>query len=152
MTLSKGQFGNLYGQMMAAPGVEGGFTVHAVTGEQPSSGIMVSLPNTETYTAPASATKPSSLPRYVRQHRESLSKPDVYLGGWKPKTDEYTTIDRSQRFAANPAIAQEYGQGVAEHDALERGLTMGYSRHQDAVFNLKTKRTTPTGYERGESQ
>lgn len=148
MTLSKGQFHQYHAQMMAKPGVEGGFTVHAVTGEEPSTGSMVSLPDTEHLTAPASATKPSALPAYVNKNRESLSQPDVYLGGWKPKDDSFTTIDRSQRFAPDPKVAAEYGPDVAEGDALTSALDMGLARNQFSVYNFKRGRSIPTGVDR----
>ena len=134
--------------MMARPGEEGGFSVHAVTGEEPSSGTMVSLPDTEHMTTPASATRPSALPHYVNKNRESLSQPDVYLGGWKPDTDAFTTIDRSQRFASNPKVAAEYGEDVAEADSLTSALDVGLARDQFSVYNLKRNRSIPTGTDR----
>ena len=148
MTLSKDQFHHYYSQMMARPGEEGGFSVHAVTGEEPSTGTMVSLPDTEHMTTPAAATRPSALPHYVNKNRESLSQPDVYLGGWKPETDEFTTIDRSQRFDSNPKVAAEYGTDVAEADALTSALDMGFARDQYSVYNLKRNRSIPTGTDR----
>jgi len=148
MTLSKAQFHKYHAQMMATPGEEGGFTVHAVTGEEPSTGTMVSLPDTEHLTAPASATKPSALPHYVNKNRESLSRPDVYLGGWKPESDEFTTIDRSQRFGSDPKVAAEYGPDVAEADALTSALDMGLARNQFSAYNFKRQRSIPTGGDR----
>lgn len=148
MTLSKKQFKDLHSQMMATPGEEGGFTVHAQTGEVPTTGTMVSYPDTETLTSPASASRPSDIPHYVNQNRESLSQSDTYLGGWKPKSDEFTTLDRSQRFEGKPAIAKRYGQNVADADATGSALDMGISRNQFAVFDLKRGRSIDTGIDR----
>lgn len=148
MVLSKDQFKGLHGRMMASPGVEGGFTAHAVTGDEPTTGVMVSLPGTEHMTTPASATKPSAIPGYVNRNRESLSRPDVYLGGWKPESDEFTTLDRSQRFAGKPEVAAKYGQDVADIDAVTSALDMGISRDQFAVFDLKRGRSISTGIDR----
>jgi hypothetical protein len=85
------------------------------------------------------------LPAYVNRNRESLSQPDVYLGGWKPSNDEFTTIDRSQRFAPDPKVAAEYGADVAEGDALTSALDMGISRNQFSVYNFKRGRSIDTG-------
>lgn len=148
MTLSKSQFSRYHAQMVATPGVEGGFTVHAATGVEPSTGTMVSLPDTEHLTAPASNTRPSALAGYVNRNRASLSQPDIYLGGWKPKTDEFTTIDRSQRFEPKASVTAQHGHDVAEADSLTSALDMGLARNQFSVYNFKRKRSIDTGVDR----
>ena len=142
--LNKEQFKDLHKQMMATPGEEGGFSVHAVTGDQPAEGYMVSLPDTEEPTFPASATKASQLARYVNRNRESLSQPDVFFGGWKPETDAYTTLDRSQQIRANPATVRDYGSGVADIDAATTALDLGIARKQDSIYSVKRGRSTYT--------
>ena len=145
--ISKDQFGELHQQLMATPGEEGGFSVHAATGEVPNEGYMVSYPG-ETMHTPASATRPSHLAGYVNRNRESLSQPDVYFGGWKPKSDEFTTLDRSQKITADPAVAAEHGQAVAEADALTSALDIGISRNQFSVYSHSRGRSIDTGVTR----
>ena len=142
--LSKDQFKSYHSQMMAQPGEEGGFSVHAVTGEEPTEGSMVSWPG-ELRTKPAAASQPSSLPHFVRQHKADFQRPDVYLGGWKPETDAFTTVDKAQNVTPDRDVTEKYGRDVAEVDALEKALTLGIAHDQDAVYNLKRGRSIDTG-------
>ena len=142
--ISKDQFKGLHSDLMATPGEEGGFSVHAMTGEVPTEGHMVSLPG-EHLTTPASATRPSHLAGYVNQNRESLSKPDVFFGGWKPKSGAFTTLDRSQQIKPNPSVTAEYGPAVADADALTTALDLGISRNQFSVWSHSRGRSIPTG-------
>lgn len=146
--LSGGQFKTLHKEMMASPGVEGGFTVHAVTGERPTEGHMVAYEDTERMTSPASATKASSLAGYTRQHRESLSQPNTYLGGWKPSSDQFTTLDRSQIIKPSHKTSAAYGPGVADADARTSALDIGISRNQFSTYDLKSGRSHSTGVDR----
>ncbi len=91
--LSRSQFKALHTQVVD-PEV-GGFTIHAVTGEQPKTGWMVAdeaheekIPNEELH--------PSRLPRYVRRNREELARPGSYFGGWN--AGEATYLDVSRRW------------------------------------------------------
>jgi hypothetical protein len=142
--ISKDQFHGLHRELMASPGVEGGFSIHAMTGAIPSEGSMVSYEG-ESKTTPASATRPSHLARYVRENRKMLSRPDVYFGGWKPESDAFTTLDRSQQILPSPAVAAEYGEDVAEADSLTTALDLGVSRNQFSVHNFRRGRSISTG-------
>ena len=146
--LSGSQFKGLHKEMMATPGVEGGFTIHAVTGERPTEGHMVSYPGTERLTSPAEATKPRDIANFTRQHRGELARPDVYLGGWKPESDEFTTVDRSQIIKPSHKVASDYGNEVANAEARTSALDLGIARGQFSTFDLKTGRSHSTGFDR----
>jgi hypothetical protein len=146
--LSMGQFKGLHNDMMASPGVEGGFTVHAVTGERPTEGHMVAYPDTERLTSPASASKPSHIANFARQNREALSRPDTYMGGWKPDSDQFTTLDRSQIIKPSHKTAADYGPGVADAEARTSALDLGIARNQFSTYDLKSGRSHSTGVDR----
>ena len=146
--ISKDQFHGLHKELMAEPGVEGGFTIHAQTGERPTEGHMVSYQGTERLTSPAEATRPRDLANYVRTQREALGRPDVYFGGWKPESGEFTTLDRSQVIKPDPKTAAQHGAMVADADARTSALDLAIARDQFATFDLKRGRSDRSGVTR----
>lgn len=94
---------------------DGGFTVHAVTGAEPTSGFGVGVAPDRGVVIPPDASELDilrALQQFKADNADALSKPNIYFGGWKDPKDGKIYLDVSQ-------IAQSSGEARAlalQHD------------------------------------
>ena len=104
--LSRGQFWELHQRLDVDSPDEGGFTRHMTTGDEPSSGVAVSDLGPEEHYGPNAAQpyEARHLPGFVKRNLASLSEPEVYFGGWKPKDQPREVyLDVSRRYPTSTA-------------------------------------------------
>jgi hypothetical protein len=92
--LSPRQFGQLSEQLR-----KGGFTANIHTGEQPTSGYVVSDLQGER-SRPLRSTRGRHIEAYAREHEAALTGPERYLGGWARRhvRPQEAVLDRSTRY------------------------------------------------------
>ena len=125
MVLSKGQFEKIAAGL-AQPG-ETGFSVNIVTGESPTSGYMVSEPDTEE-DVPVGPARP--LVGFARNHKEALVRPGAHMGGWKPEGSDVAFLDRSRNIdePSNP-------------DVLTSAMDIALAHRQEAIYDVAGDRS-----------
>lgn len=92
---------------------DGGFTVHPVTHESPTTGYMVSPYPDRSESMPIGEVTAAALARFVVKNRDVLSQPGHYFGGWHdPKTGQvWLDISiRAETPEAATALAHEHAQ------------------------------------------
>lgn len=90
---------------------EGGFTRHIITGEDPTTGYMVSIHKDRERIGPLEEFDEETLGDYIDENIDLLEQDDRYLGGWSFKGEAY--LDVSVRRASKEealALAKEHGQ------------------------------------------
>jgi hypothetical protein len=145
--LSNGQFSGLVSQLnMGAPkGKGGGFTVDAKTLKPVETGTMVSAPTDERQ-VPQSQVSSGALRDY--HSSTDFSAPYNNFGGWNPGGREDVSLDKSRRVMPDQGVQQQYGEKVAQADAMTSALDLGIMNQQEAVFRLDDFTEAPTGIKR----
>jgi hypothetical protein len=148
------QFDQVYPALNTKSSKEGGFSINAKDGSVPTDGVMVSRSGAaggEEKTLPvAGLTKAkfrNEMADYTQRNADTLSQRDTYVGGWKPKgppKDAEVYIDQSRRVAPKASVAAEYGQKVADADAMTSAMDLGIAHNQLAVFDVKKGRSVNT--------
>jgi hypothetical protein len=117
-----GQFRGLLDQIRQP---DGGFTVHAVTGQQPTTGYALSIYKGREMTKPAGDLKLVDLLRFARANQDLLRQPDNYFGVWHdPKSNMvYMDISIVVKSAAEAERLGRQNQQFAYFD-LEEGQSI----------------------------
>lgn len=97
-----GRPGHVGGSVAAPSGVlaaieqaDGGFTYHAVTGEQPTTGFALSIHRDREQVMPSDEANVVALANYARKNWDLLSQPNNFLGGWHSPDDGRVYLDVS---------------------------------------------------------
>lgn len=115
---------------------EGGFTIHAQTGNRPSSGWMVADPTGEAR-MPAGTATPAVMENYVSKNAARLRAPDKHFGGWRESGEDF--LDRS---TLHPETEAGHGSAFAHM----------VTNHQKAMTRLSDlKSDTNPLYQEGDT-
>jgi hypothetical protein len=112
------RFGRLLDQIKQP---DGGFTVHAVTGRQPTTGYALSLYKGRETTKPAEDLKLVDLVRFAMANEDLLRQPDHYFGVWhNPKNNLiYMDVSRVVQSAAEAERLGRQNQQLTYFDLAE---------------------------------
>jgi len=102
----------------------GGFSYRRITGA-PADGFMVSPYKEAEYSEPVADFDADDVRRYRREHRDLLSQPDHFLGGWRDGDTIYLDIS------------------IRAPD-LRTAAELARKHKQLAIYDIKTGRTIPT--------
>jgi hypothetical protein len=116
----------------------GGYTVNPNTGEEPTTGTMVSIPGHEV-PVPMDKFSESDVTGFVTPERKQvLSEPEMHIGTWRssddPEIGDAAFIDISKRHLDNPAGAQ-----AARTAAMEGSQWAMYNIDRDMFEKNITK-------------
>jgi len=75
---------------------DGGFTVHAVTGDQPTKGYALSIYKGRETILPVAGLKLAHLARFAKDNHDLLKQPDHYFGAWHNPDDGKVYLDVSK--------------------------------------------------------
>jgi hypothetical protein len=81
----------------------GGFSVHLKTGEEPTSGIMVSQAGSEGRFEPGEHVGGREVAAHAIEHESKLKGPRSYHGGWHDDITGARTLDVSRRYNVKSA-------------------------------------------------
>jgi hypothetical protein len=93
---------------------DGGFTAHAVTGEQPKTGFALSIHKGREVVKPAKDLTLLDLATFARDNHDLLSQRDNYFGAWHNPADGQVYLDIS-RVTQDRAEAERLGR---EHNQI----------------------------------
>ena len=99
---------------------DGGFTMHPVTGEQPTTGFALSIHKGHERVIPLKDLTPAALVQYVKDNMQLAAQEGNYVGAWHNPADGNVYLDIS-RVVQNRAEAEQLGR---DHNQL-------------AIFDLK---------------
>lgn len=126
--LSGTQFQGLSRQLRTS----GGFTVDTNTGDQPTSGIVVSQEGTRERLVNAQA---SHLAHFAKRNETALGQPDTYMGGWDsgPALSRHSHVDVLDVSKVIPDHPR--GHHVAEAHARM------HNERQEAAYDITSGKT-----------
>ncbi len=104
---------------------DGGFTVHPTTGEQPTTGFVVSIYKGRENVIPVDKLTPADLVRHVRANIDLLSQDGNFVGAWHNPEDHKVYLDVS-RVESDRAVAQQLAEThnqIAYFD-LQKGVSV----------------------------
>lgn len=115
-SMNPAQFGHLANRLHD----DGGFTVYAHTGEEPSSGWMVGRYSTEHVHEHGLPTA-DNIRAYASKHADKLSQPDHFLGGW----GKYLDTPRRHKEEGPDNVGTAYVDMVAQRQKAMFGISEG---------------------------
>lgn len=105
---SKGMEG-MSGMMANISKPDGGFTYHAVTGHQPTTGYALSIYKGHEKVLDAKTMTPKDLVKFAMANRDLLSQKDNFFGAWHNPADGKVYLDIS-KVVGNPQQAERLGR------------------------------------------
>lgn len=140
--IQEGQFQSLHERLNTRDGRKsGGFTVNVGTGDEPTSGIAVGIPGHERQ-IPSRETTVGDLRGYVHENAETLRRPGMHFGGWKPRgttqgsSPSEVSLDVSRVVPVKES--SEYPESVMHADAVTSAYDLMHAYDQEASFDLGT--------------
>ena len=111
---------------------KGGYTVNPSTGEEPTTGTMVSLPGYEDAISIDKSSNNSVTDFATPERKRALAQPEMHIGTWRSSDDpaigDAAYLDVSKRYEDTPA-----GSALARTAAMEGS--------QWALYNIDRNRT-----------
>jgi hypothetical protein len=117
--------------------VSGGDTVHLETGERPTSGYMVSEAGAERR-IPADDLHTSDVVHYARDHRDTLSAPDAYMGGWTSEGTSYLDVSRRHAILGEAQAAGVRNNQLAIYD-LDHGDEITLQKRTSSIDRMRAR-------------
>lgn len=99
----------LPGMMAQIAKPDGGFTYHAVTGNQPTTGYALSIYKGRESVLDAKTMTPTDLVKFASANRDLLSQRDNYFGAWHNPSDGKVYLDVS-KVVSSAAKAETLGR------------------------------------------
>lgn len=127
--------------------LKGGYTVDLKTGQEPTTGTMVSIPGHEKQ-IPTPELNPSSVVAYGEDpsNKNLLSSPEMYLGTWRSDDDKEVGdagyLDVSKNYPDTPQGAQAARRAAMEGAQwglwnIDRGVTEKNIANPNVLENIK---------------
>lgn len=136
---------------------DGGFTYHAVTGHQPTTGYALSIFKGRERVLDVKTLTPSDLVKFARDNHDILSQKGNYFGAWHNPADGKVYLDIS-KVVSTPQQAEALGRAhnqlayfdLAGGHSVE--ITGGQKHRESAILRVRHEKTTSLPHGSGDGR